>query len=171
MQPDGRFLTLISWANGPGGAAFLAPIPDWHLCGRQLRRTLARLLGSRPHGVIVGKIHLKHISVVTSEGYYGRAGSSAAAFLAEVEQQAALARIETTKRLYADWTAGQPMTGPGRAEPTKLFSDVHVKPAAFEGNVVDSDRRLEELLRRRASTLHVGRSTTAGSSTRPGPTA
>jgi hypothetical protein len=55
---------------------------------------------------------MKHISVVTSEGYYGRVGSSAAAFLAEVEHETARARLETTRRLYADWAAGAPIAGP-----------------------------------------------------------
>jgi hypothetical protein len=64
--------------------------------------------------------------------------------------------LETTRRLFADWAAGQPITGPGRAELTKLFSEVHATMARFEGSVVDSDRRLDELLRRRANTLHVG---------------
>lgn len=48
------------------------------------------------------------------------------------------------------------MAGPGRAELTKLFGEVRSDLAAFEGSVVDSDRRLEELLRRLANTLHVG---------------
>lgn len=154
--PEVRLLTLIRWINGPGARAFLAPIPDWHFTGRQFRRTLARLLGFRPHGVLAGKVHLKHISVVTSEGYYGRAGSSAAAFLAEVEQETVVARNETTRRLYADWMAGEPIGGPGRAELTKLFGAVAAEMASFEGSVIDSDRRVAELLRRRADTLHVG---------------
>ena len=156
LSSSGRYHTLTGWVNGPGAHAHLAPIPDWSFCDRQFRRTLARLLGFRPHGVIAGKIHLKHISVATSEGYYGRVGSSAAAFLAEVDQHTAQARIATTKRLFADWAAGRPMTGPGRAELTKLFGHVQDEIAPFQGNVIDSDRRLEELLRRRANTLHVG---------------
>lgn len=117
FHPSARYAKLVRWTNSLGAEAFLVPIPDWQISCRQFRRTLARLLGFRPHGVIAGKVHLKHVSVVTSEGYYGRAGSSAAAFLAEVEQETARARLETTKRLYGDWAAGgQPMTGPGRAD-------------------------------------------------------
>ena len=156
FHPPSRYRRLLRWANGPGAQAFLAPIPPCAVSGRQFRRTLARLLGFRPNGVIAGKIHLKHISVVTSEGYYGRVGSSAAAFLAEVEHETARARIETTRRLYADWAAGTPVAGPGRAELTRMFHQVHADMAAFDGSVVDSDRRLEDLLRRRANTLHVG---------------
>jgi hypothetical protein len=156
LKPKTRERKFVRWTNGPGAHAFLTPIPPGTFSDREFRRTLARLLGFRPHGVIAGKIHLKHVSVVTSEGYYGRAGSSAAAFLAEVEQETARARVENTKRLYADWVAGAPVAGPGRAELTKLFCEVRSDLAAFEGSVVDSDRRLEELLRRRANTLHVG---------------
>jgi hypothetical protein len=156
MHLQVRYPKLRNWTNTTGVDAFLDPIPAWTIGNQQFRRTLARLLGFRPHGVIAGKIHLKHVSVVTSEGYYGRAGSSAAAFLAEVEQETARARLETTKRLYADWVAGQPIAGPGRAELTKLFTDVHADMSPFEGTVLESDRRLENLLRRRANTLHVG---------------
>ena len=85
FKPKTRERKFLRWTNGPGAHAFLAPIPPGTFSDREFRRTLARLLGFRPHGVIASKIHLKHVSVVTSEGYYGRAGSSAAAFLAEVE--------------------------------------------------------------------------------------
>ncbi|MGH2687479.1 MAG: hypothetical protein ACRDKW_01525, partial [Actinomycetota bacterium] len=55
-----RYPRFVRWVNGPGARAFLAPIPvDWRVNGRQFRRTLARLLGFRPHGVLAGKIHLK----------------------------------------------------------------------------------------------------------------
>jgi integrase len=156
FNPRARFPTLIRWTNGEGQRAFLAPIPThWQLNPRQFRRTLARLLGFRPHGVLAGKVHLKHVSVATSEGYYGRAGSSAAAFLADVDRERTRARLETTTRLYAEWVAGAPMTGPGHKELEGLFADVARQLGSLGAGVVVSDSRLEELLRRRADTLHV----------------
>ena len=92
------------------------------LNARQFRRSLARLLGFRPHGVLAGKVHLKHVSVATSEGYFGRPGSSAASFLAEVEAERARPRAETTRRLYVAWQAGETVGGPGRAELEALFA-------------------------------------------------
>lgn len=152
-----RYPRLVRWVNTEGRRAFLTPIPDgWRLSDRQFRRTLARLLGFRPHGVLAGKVHLKHVSVATSEGYYGRPGSSAAAFLADVERERARARVENTTRLYQEWAAGSPMTGPGRAELAGLFASVRQDLAAQSGVVVASERRVEDLLRRRAETLHVG---------------
>ena len=153
----GRFPKFVRWVNGPGSRAFLAPIPEHQpLSTRQFRRTLARLVGFRPHGVLAGKIHLKHVSVATSEGYYGRPGSSAAAFLAEVERERATARVEATTELYAGWVAGEQATGPGKSELQSLFAAVHAEMASFEGTVVESEQRVVELLRRRAATLHVG---------------
>jgi len=157
MNPNARFPKLLRWVNGEGQRAFLTPIPDnWQLSGRQFRRTLARQLGFRPHGVLAGKVHLKHVSVATSEGYYGRAGSSAAAFLADVERERTVARIETTKRLYAEWIAGLPMTGPGRKDLETLFSSVRQELDRLDASVIVTEDRLEALLRRRANTLHVG---------------
>ena len=153
----GRYRTFLRWVNGPGAQASLAPIPDhWHLNGRQFRRTLAQLLGSRPHGVLAGKIHLKHVSVATSEGYYGRPGSSAAAFLAKVEQERAKSAAAATRQLYEGWQPGQAVTGPGQVELVGLFAKVRADMERFEGTVVDSERRIDELLRARAGTLHVG---------------
>jgi hypothetical protein len=153
----GRYRTFLRWVNGPGAQAFLAPIPeDWQLNCRQFRRTLAQLLGSRPHGVVAGKIHLKHVSVATSEGYYGRPGSSAAAFLAKVDKERAKAATALTRQLYDGWRMGQPMTGPGRIELVGLFTKVGAEMERFEGSVLDSERRIDELLRARASSLHVG---------------
>lgn len=153
----GRYRTFLRWVNGPGAQGFLAPIPeDWHLNCRQFRRTLAQLLGSRPHGVVAGKIHLKHVSVATSEGYYGRPGSSAAAFLAKVDKERAKAAADLTRQLYDGWKTGQAMTGPGRIELARLFTKVGAEMERFEGSVVDSERRIDELLRARTSTLHVG---------------
>ncbi|MFN2504398.1 MAG: hypothetical protein ABR540_09225 [Acidimicrobiales bacterium] len=153
----GRYRTFLRWVNGPGAQAFLAPIPEhWRLNGRQFRRTLARLLGSRPHGVLAGKIHLKHLSVATSEGYFGRPGSSAAAFLAKVERERVKAGAEKTRQLYEGWQAGQAMTGPGGAELVALFAKVRSEMDRFEGSVIDSERRIDELLRFRATSLHVG---------------
>jgi integrase len=157
MNPAARFPKLLRWVNGDGQRAFLTPIPDdWQLSGRQFRRTLARQLGFRPHGVLAGKVHLKHVSVATSEGYYGRAGSSAAAFLADVERERTVARIETTKRLYADWIAGRPMAGPGRKDLETLFSGVRQELDRLDVGVIVTEDRLGGLLRRRADTLHVG---------------
>ncbi|MGI8777835.1 MAG: hypothetical protein ACR2LJ_10755 [Acidimicrobiales bacterium] len=154
-NPSARYPRLLRWVNGPGAQAFLTPIPEhWQLNGRQFRRTLARLLGFRPHGVIAGKVHLKHVSVATSEGYYGRTGSSAAAFLAEVEQSRAKAGLEFTKSAYADWEAGRPIAGPGRAELEALFANVRAE-VGHDGATLATERRVEELLRRRSATLHV----------------
>ncbi|MFD3522294.1 hypothetical protein [Streptomyces sp. NPDC058653] len=59
-----------TWVNGPTGQRLgLVPIPDGPVNGRMLRRTLALALAHRPGGVLAAKIHLKHVSVVTTEGY------------------------------------------------------------------------------------------------------
>ncbi|MFC9201310.1 site-specific integrase [[Kitasatospora] papulosa] len=61
---------FLSWVNGPEGRRLgLAPIPEEPVNLRMLRRTLAVEMAHRPGGLLAAKIHLKHISVVTTEGY------------------------------------------------------------------------------------------------------
>lgn len=61
---------LRSWVNGPAGRRLgLAAIPAGPLNLRMLRRTLAQELAQRPGGLLAAKIHLKHVSTATSEGY------------------------------------------------------------------------------------------------------
>jgi len=71
---DARYATFQSWVNGPAGQRLgLAAIPQEPVNPRMLRRTLAVELAYRPGGLLAAKIHLKHISVATTEGYAARA--------------------------------------------------------------------------------------------------
>ena len=59
-----------AWVNSPAGQRLgLAPIPPGRVNLRMLRRTLAVELAYRPGGLLAAKVHLKHVSVVTTEGY------------------------------------------------------------------------------------------------------
>ena len=65
-----RYPLFRAWVNGPGGHRLgLAPIPGDTVTLRMLRRTLARELAYRPGGLLAAKIHLKHVSAATTEGY------------------------------------------------------------------------------------------------------
>jgi hypothetical protein len=52
-----------------------------------VRRTLALELARRPHGLLAAKVHLKHISIATTEGYAARRGGSQVRFHAEMEAE------------------------------------------------------------------------------------
>ena len=80
-----RYTRMRSWINGPAGQRLgLMAIPDGPVNPRALRRTLALSIAQRPHGLMAAKVHLKHVSVATTEGYAARPGGHQAAFLAEV---------------------------------------------------------------------------------------
>ena len=65
-----RYTWFRNWVNGPAGQRLgLAPIPGDPVTLRLLRRTLALELAYRPGGVLAAKIHLKHVSAATTEGY------------------------------------------------------------------------------------------------------
>ena len=68
-----RYKWFRNWVNGPSGQRLgLAPIPDYPVTLRALRRTLAMELAYRPGGVLAAKVHLKHVAVATTEGYASR---------------------------------------------------------------------------------------------------
>lgn len=149
-----RLRSFTNWVNVEA-ANTLNPITAQPSL-RSFRRTLARTLAFRPHGVLAGKVHLKHLHVATSEGYYGRRGSSAARFLAEVEREHGEAQLERTRDAYDAWRSGQPIAGPGAGSLERDFMAVASELESFSGTVLESERRLELLLRQRADTLHVG---------------
>jgi integrase len=65
-----RYQWFREWVNGPQGRRLgLAPIPEDHLTLRMLRRKLALELAYRPGGLLATKVHLRHVSTATTEGY------------------------------------------------------------------------------------------------------
>jgi integrase len=154
------FRTFRNWVNGPAGQRLgLAPIPDGQVNLRMLRRTLAVELAYRPGGLLAAKIHLKHVSVATTEGYAARPGGSQARFLAEVgkeEQQRNLAVIQTE---YDNYSKGIMPAGPGARELTALFSAAAGQPAGPADeppNVIPGEQQVRAMLAKRAGTLHLG---------------
>src|SRR5665647_1219073 len=80
-----RFRVLRAWIRGAGGQHLgLEPVRDGPVNPRALRRTLALAIAQRPHGLMAAKVHLKHVSVATTEGYTARPGGHQAAFTAQV---------------------------------------------------------------------------------------
>lgn len=123
-----------------------------------LRRTLSLELARRPHGVLAGKAHLKHISVATTEGYAGRPGGAQARFYAEVQEEEAKHKTKLAASAYRDYVAGRMPAGPGARSLIKLFRSMDAELADLEitqPTVVASDRHIELLLKKRAATLHV----------------
>ncbi|WP_405186534.1 hypothetical protein OG582_21115 [Streptomyces anulatus] len=150
---------LRNWVNGPGGQRLgLAPIPAGPVNGRMLRRTLALALAYRPGGLLAAKIHLKHVSVVTTEGYAHRPGGSQGTLLADVEQAQKEHHLELTSQAFADYRAGKLPSGPGARDLIKAFE--HIDDALMEHGpgtaaVLDNERRLEMLLRQQSKSLHL----------------
>jgi hypothetical protein len=65
-----RYRAFRDWVNSPAGQRLgLAPIPGPPPTLRAFRRTLAIELAYRPGGLLAAKLHLKHISVATTEGW------------------------------------------------------------------------------------------------------
>jgi len=154
-----RYRRMRAWINGPAGQRLgLSMIPDGPANPRALRRTLALSIAQRPHGLMAAKVHLKHVSVATTEGYAARPGRHQAAFLAEVatEEQAEHNRIAIAA--YNDYRRGVFPAGKGARELLSCFEAVDralVDHEAGPVTIID-DRRVERLLRAKAETLHVG---------------
>jgi integrase len=154
-----RYRWFRDWVNGPAGQRLgLAAIPDGDVTLRMLRRTLAIELAYRPGGVLATKIHLKHVSVATTEGYAARPGGAQAELLAEVNKHEAEHKLEVVLQEYRNYQAGILPSGPGASGLTEFFAriDGAVTDGADAPQVQRSDRDILNLLSRRAATLHLG---------------
>jgi hypothetical protein len=124
-----------------------------------LRRTLALEMARRPGGVLAAKVALKHVSVATSEGYAAYPGGSQALSTPEVQQEEEQHKIQLTAAIFRDYQRGLMPSGPGARSLIAAFThvDAALKQAhPAEPTVMDNERRIENLLRKTAATLHIG---------------
>ncbi len=157
-RPSARRL-CEDWVNGPMGQRLgLLEIPDGPVNPRALRRTLALSIAQRPHGLMAAKVHLKHVSVATTEGYAARPGGHQAAFLAEVATEEQAEHTRLTIAAYDEYRRGVLPSGKGARELLSCFEAVDHALGNHEAGAVTviDDRRVERLLHAKAKTLHVG---------------
>lgn len=156
---DVRYRWFRHWVNGPAGHRLgLAPIPDGTVSLRALRRTLARELAYRPGGLIAAKVHLRHISVTTTEGYAARPGGAQAELLAEVSTQERIRNLDLVLAEFRNYQQGLMPAGPGARELIDLFAHIDAKLDTLEPGPPKtqiSDRDMLDLLTKRANTLHL----------------
>ncbi|MEV6123783.1 site-specific integrase [Streptomyces sp. NPDC052077] len=152
--------TLRTWVNSPEGQRLgLAPIPDDLIHLQITRRTLAMELAHRPGGLLAAKIHLKHVSVVTTEGYAARPGGAQAEFLADVSAEEQVRNQDLTLAAFRDAQQGIMPTGPGARDLIGFFASVDEELQKMEAaapGVKPGDQDVINLLSRRAKTLHLG---------------
>lgn len=154
-----RYRRMRAWINGPAGQRLgLSVIPDGPANPRALRRTLALSIAQRPHGLMAARVHLKHVSVATTEGYAARPGGHQASFLAEVATEEQVEHNRLAVAAYNDYRRGVFPSGNGARELLSSFDAVDRALADHEVGLVTviDDRRVERLLRAKAETLHVG---------------
>ncbi|MGH3223758.1 MAG: hypothetical protein ACRDPY_34620 [Streptosporangiaceae bacterium] len=152
-----RYQSFRDWVNGPAGQRLgLAPIPAGPVNLRMLRRTLAIELARRPGGILASKIHLKHVSVATTEGYAARPGGAQAQLLAEVNKHEAERNLEVILAEFRSYQAGVLPAGPGARELTGFFARIDDMTAGDTDapKIQRSDRDILNLLSKRAATLH-----------------
>jgi hypothetical protein len=160
---NSRYQRFREWVNGPDGQRLgHVAIPECQLNMRMLRRRLAIELAYRPGGLLATKIHLRHVSTATTEGYASRPGGAQAELLAEVsshEQERNLALVLEEFRNYQD---GILPAGPGARDLGEFFAHIDgelvsdTTQSAGIQRVQSSDRDVLNLLTKRAATLHLG---------------
>ena len=159
---DSRYRAFRNWVNSPAGQRLgLAPIPGPPPTLRALRRTLAMELAYRPGGLLAAKLHLKHISVATTEGYAARPGGAQARLLAEVSEHEQQRNLELTLQAFRDYQQGIHPSGPGSRELLDFFGSVGDRLAGLASGspaIMGSDREVINLLSKRAGTLHLAAS-------------
>ncbi|MBB5109591.1 hypothetical protein FHS40_008719 [Streptomyces spectabilis] len=157
---SGYVSSLRPWVNGPAGRRLgLAPITDGQVNLRMLRRTFAMELAYRPNGMLAAKIALKHLSVVTTEGYTARPGGAQAKLLAEVNEHEQDRNLALALAEFRNYQQGIMPSGPGARELINFFEHVDgeiARQPAASPRVRASDQDLRNLLAKRAGTLHLG---------------
>lgn len=154
-----RATGLRDWVNSlPGQRLGLKPIPDGPINPRALRRTLAMTIAQRPHGLIAARIHLKHISVATTEGYTARPGGHQAAFIADISKEEEAEHLRLTITAYDDYKRGILPSGQGARDLIATFQSVDRALDMHDAGPVTviDDRRAERILKTKAATLHLG---------------
>ncbi|MER6096106.1 hypothetical protein ABT154_09645 [Streptomyces sp. NPDC001728] len=155
-----RFTTFRQWVNSAAGRALgLDPIPAGPINARMLRRTLALEIAYRPGGLLAAKVQLKHLSVVTTEGYANRPGGAQAKFLAEVNAEETERNQDLLLTEYRHYQEGRLPSGPGARDLLSFFASVDGKlarTAAQDPNVLGSEQEVRALLAERAEVLHLG---------------
>ncbi|MFE2727564.1 hypothetical protein [Kitasatospora sp. NPDC059327] len=156
---DHAYRWLRDWVNSPAGQRLgLAHIPAGPVTGRMIRRTIALLLAQRPGGLLAAKIQLKHVSVVTTEGYAARPGGSQGTLLAEMRKAEKDHHLDLTAAAYSDYRQGRLPSGAGARDLITAFEHIDKELAQNSpgpASVLDSDRRLENLLRQQSRHLHL----------------
>lgn len=148
-----------SWCTGDFAQRLgLTVIPEGPVNARMLRRTLAIEIATRPNGLLAAKIHLKHLSVATTEGYVARPGGSQSVFRAEMKAEENRHHLELTMAAFQQYQQGTMPTGPGARELIRAFKGVDDAQHTADSVpiVLDNERRLENLLRQKSATLHIG---------------
>lgn len=149
---------FLTWVNSPEGRRLgLAPIPEVPVSLRMLRRTLAVEMAHRPGGLLAAKIHLKHISVVTTEGYADRPGGAQSVLMAEFGQEEREHKMRVALDAFHDYQNGIRPAGPGASDLLDFFAFVDEQlDSSGAPNIKRSDQEVTNLLAKRAQSLHLG---------------
>ncbi len=155
-----RYHSFRTWVSSPAGQRLgLDPIPEGIANPRRLRRTLAIELAYRPGGLLATKIHLKHVSARTAEGYSARPGGAQAKLLAEMGEAEGDRNLDLIRQEFGNYHNGIMPAGPGARELTAFFAHVDGDLAAYAAtapSVAATDQHLLNLLSKRAGVLHLG---------------
>ncbi|WP_380286546.1 hypothetical protein [Kitasatospora purpeofusca] len=155
----GAIRWLRRWVNSPAGQRLgLSPIPDEPIHPRRLRRTLALEMAARPGGLLAAKVHFKHLTVVTTEGYAHRPGGAQAVFHHEWKTAEAKEKLARTVEVFRQFQEGRLPAGPGAEALLASFRSVEEELAQHDAGPAKavSDRQIELLLKGKAATLHLG---------------
>ncbi|MET9454585.1 hypothetical protein ABZY05_05755 [Streptomyces canus] len=155
---NGPVRWLRQWVDSPAGQRMgLAPIPDDQIHPRRLRRTLAVEMAARPGGLLATKVHFKHLSVVTSEGYAHQPGGAQAVFHHEWKNAEAAEKLNRTVEAFRQFQQGQLPVGPGADALLSTFRSVEDALEEHEPGPakVVTDRQVELLLKQKATALHL----------------
>lgn len=128
-----------------------------HTASADTSRTLAVEMAHRPGGLLAAKIHLKHISVVTTEGYADRPGGAQSVLMAEFGQEEQEHKMRVALNAFHNYQNGIRPAGPGASDLLDFFAFVDEQlDSSGAPNIKRSDQEVTNLLAKRAKALHLG---------------
>ncbi|MFF7146111.1 hypothetical protein ACFZB5_33795 [Streptomyces nodosus] len=158
FESNGPMTWLRKWVASPAGQRpGPEPIPEVAVHPRRLRRTLSVEMAARPGGLFATKVHFKHLSVATSEGYAGRPEGAQAGFHHEWKRAEAKEKLNRTVESFHQYQQGQLPAGPGADALLATFRTIENELEGHDPGPVKvvTVRQVELLLKRKASVLHL----------------
>lgn len=151
-----RYTKYLEWVEEHRDTlAMTGGYADLRITPRHFRRTVAVAISRQQNGLLAAKSHLKHASILTTEGYAAVPGGAAATLMRAADQERILMNESEVERIVLDITAGRPVSGLGASLLRREIDAALEEHRDTSGRVLDS-AAAKQLSRKYADIVHIG---------------